>query len=129
MQRGITNNIQNEQNIIANNGHQLPPALEIIQINNNQDFRKINTIVFLDRYRNLGFNQCNICLKEFKAGDRVKRFPRECDHIFHIKCLEIWLKIEASCPNCKKDYLCHKYTNPSCGYREDPEEYSILQNW
>lgn len=55
MQRGIVNNIQNEQNIIAANGHTLPQALESVWSNYNQDFRKIQTLVFLDRFRDLGY--------------------------------------------------------------------------
>jgi hypothetical protein len=57
----------------------------------------------------------------------VKRFPRECDHIFHIKCLEVWLKIEASCPNCLKSYLGHQYTNANLEYeRVDSEKFSVF---
>ena len=68
-------------------------------------------MIFLERYRDLGFGRCNICLKDFKQYERVKRFPRECDHIFHIKCLEVWMKIVASCPNCDRAYLGHEYQN------------------
>lgn len=84
--------------------------IELIQ-NFYQDFRKIKTIVYLNRYRDLGFGRCNVCLKDFKQQERVKRFPRECDHIFHIKCLEVWMKIEASCPTCCRDYLGFEYRN------------------
>jgi len=78
----------------------------------------------------MGFKRCNICLKDFTTHERVKRFPRECDHIFHIKCLEIWLKIQASCPNCLKCYLGHQYTNPSISGTYDDhyeaERFSIF---
>lgn len=59
----------------------------------------------------MGYGRCTVCLKEFKQYERVKRFPRECDHIFHIKCLEVWMKIEASCPTCLRNYLGPDYTN------------------
>jgi hypothetical protein len=71
----------------------MPPALETVFINHNQDFRKISTIIFLERYIDLGYLRCNLCLKDFEKYERVKRFPRECDHLFHIKCLEAWMKI------------------------------------
>lgn len=90
-------------------------------------------MVFLERYRDLGLSRCNICLKDFVEHERVKRFPRECDHIFHIKCLEVWLKIEASCPNCFKSYLGHRYRNAHISelenYTTDPEKHSILNAW
>lgn len=85
--------------------------------------------MFLDRFRDLGYVQCNICLKPFKNNERVKRFPRECDHLFHIKCLEVWLKIEANCPNCFRAYLGPKYVNPSLNPDEDPEQFSALTSW
>ena len=59
----------------------------------------------------------------------MKRFPRECDHLFHIKCLEVWLKIEANCPNCFRVYLGPKYVNPTLNSDEDPEQYSALTSW
>ena len=48
--------------------------------------------MYLERYKDLGFATCTLCLKNFNDQERVKRFPRECDHLFHIKCLEV-LKI------------------------------------
>lgn len=66
MDRGIINNIQNEQNIIAQNPQNgLPPGLEQIWNQNNQDFRKIQTIVYLEKYRDMGLGRCVICLKDF----------------------------------------------------------------
>ena len=69
-------------------------------------------MLYLERYRDLGFATCTLCLKNFNDQERVKRFPRECDHLFHIKCLEVWMKIEASCPTCNRDYLGFNYINP-----------------
>ena len=129
MQRGIINSIQNEQTINNQNGHGISQALENIWNNYNQDFRKIQTLIFLERYRDLGFSRCNICLRDFKQHERIKRFPRECDHLFHIKCLEIWLRIEASCPHCLRSFLGHKYRNATLSASEDGEKYSRLTSW
>lgn len=75
-------------------------------------------------------------MKDFKQNERVKRFPRECDHIFHIKCLEVWMKIEASCPNCERVYLGYEYKNKYIKHRSvggivynDSEHFSIFNEW
>lgn len=145
MQRGINNSILNEQAILQQQGN-IPQTLELIHQNINQDFRKIKTMIFLDRYRDLGYGRCNVCLKDFNQYERVKRFPRECDHIFHIKCLEVWMKIEASCPTCMRNYLGYEYNNvdmnliTNCQHSRDrnpliddaynrAEEFSIFNQW
>lgn len=106
----------------------MDPQFENITNRLMADFRKIDTLIYLERYRDMGYGRCNICLKDFKAYERVKRFPRECDHLFHPRCLEIWMKIEARCPTCNKDYLGPQYTNPSVivsdPHYKDPEAYS-----
>ena len=109
-------------------GRMMDPQFENITNRLMADFRKIDTLIYLERYRDMGYGRCNICLKDFKAYERVKRFPRECDHLFHTRCLEIWMKIEARCPTCNKDYLGPQYTNPSViaadPHYKDPEAYS-----
>lgn len=98
-----------------------------------QDYRKITTLVFLERYRDLGHGRCNICLKDFKLHERVKRFPRECDHLFHIKCLDVWLKLDSRCPACMLQYMGPVYTNPSIDYSDqhssDHDYYSVFNEW
>ena len=48
---------------------------------------------------------CSICLDEYKNEDKILKYP--CDHIFHKKCIETWIKIEVdnkntpSCPCCR----------------------------
>jgi hypothetical protein len=50
-----------------------------------------------------GVVRCSVCVADFCTGDRLKQFPG-CNHIFHIRCLDLWLSIEGKCPNCKKDF-------------------------
>ena len=33
---------------------------------------------------------CSVCLEPFVTGDEVKRLP--CLHIFHVSCIDKWLK-------------------------------------
>ncbi|XP_050221753.1 putative RING-H2 finger protein ATL21A [Mercurialis annua] len=44
---------------------------------------------------------CSICLSEYKPRDTLKTIP-ECQHCFHADCIDEWLKLNASCPICRK---------------------------
>lgn len=48
----------------------------------------------------LNNKECSICLYEFNCGDKMKRMP-SCLHAFHAKCLDRWLKVNATCPICR----------------------------
>ena len=50
-----------------------------------------------------GVVRCSICFFDYKNGDRLKQYPC-CEHVFHIRCLDLWLSFEARCPNCLKFY-------------------------
>lgn len=39
---------------------------------------------------------CSICLDDFSDGQRVRKLP--CGHVFHIACVDAWLKRTATCP-------------------------------
>ncbi|XP_074371367.1 RING-H2 finger protein ATL78-like isoform X1 [Apium graveolens] len=45
-------------------------------------------------------SECVVCLSEFAPGERVKVLPK-CNHGFHIKCIDRWLKSHSSCPTCR----------------------------
>ncbi|KAG6962570.1 hypothetical protein JG687_00007076 [Phytophthora cactorum] len=44
---------------------------------------------------------CPICLIEFEDGEDVRNLP--CKHIFHVACIDEWLKRNTSCPMCKSN--------------------------
>ncbi|CAN8291105.1 unnamed protein product [Cochlearia groenlandica] len=43
---------------------------------------------------------CPICLSEYATKDMLRCIP-ECDHCFHVDCIDVWLKIHGSCPICR----------------------------
>lgn len=71
---------------------------------NSQEFQKIKIISYKPIHGDMGFTRCSICLNDFHVKEKLKSFPG-CDHIYHIKCLDIWLNIEPTCPNCLKSYI------------------------
>lgn len=43
---------------------------------------------------------CPICLSEYKSKETVRFIP-ECEHCFHVECIDVWLKMHGSCPLCR----------------------------
>ncbi|KAJ0704796.1 putative transcription factor C2H2 family [Helianthus annuus] len=47
---------------------------------------------------------CSICLADYKPEDVVRLLP-DCDHLFHCKCIDTWLKVHPTCPVCRDSPL------------------------
>ena len=43
---------------------------------------------------------CAICLAEFCDGDQIRFLP-QCNHHFHVVCIDKWLLSHSSCPTCR----------------------------
>jgi hypothetical protein len=46
---------------------------------------------------------CGICGDEMRNGCEIGELS--CLHLFHIKCLEDWVRVEKSCPVCRTSYF------------------------
>ncbi|KAL8214496.1 hypothetical protein R6Q57_003945 [Mikania cordata] len=44
--------------------------------------------------------ECAVCLGDVENGDRVRLLPN-CNHLFHVKCIDEWFVGHASCPVCR----------------------------
>lgn len=47
--------------------------------------------------------QCNVCIEEFEEKESIRMLP--CLHIFHRKCIDRWLKTNATCPVCRASIM------------------------
>uniref|UniRef100_A0A803KPD1 RING-type E3 ubiquitin transferase n=1 Tax=Chenopodium quinoa TaxID=63459 RepID=A0A803KPD1_CHEQI len=45
---------------------------------------------------------CVICQYKFRDGELVRCLP-ECDHLFHLSCIDKWLTSHKTCPSCRDD--------------------------
>ncbi|KAJ9159707.1 hypothetical protein P3X46_025186 [Hevea brasiliensis] len=45
-------------------------------------------------------SSCSICLAEYSDSDVLRLLP-DCDHLFHVQCVDQWLKLHPTCPICR----------------------------
>ncbi|CAI9274520.1 unnamed protein product [Lactuca saligna] len=43
---------------------------------------------------------CPICLADYKPREALRTIP-ECNHYFHVECIDEWLRLHATCPMCR----------------------------
>ncbi|KAJ8471100.1 hypothetical protein OPV22_025443 [Ensete ventricosum] len=51
-----------------------------------------------------GDTVCSICLCEYREGEMLRMMP-DCHHYFHLLCIDVWLRLNASCPVCRTSPL------------------------
>lgn len=49
-------------------------------------------------------SSCSICLSDFKEGEVLRALP-ECGHLFHLQCVDPWLRSRPTCPLCRTSPL------------------------
>ncbi|PON70247.1 43kDa postsynaptic protein [Parasponia andersonii] len=54
---------------------------------------------------------CSICLVDFAESDVLRLLP-DCGHVFHVKCVDPWLRLRPTCPNCRTSPLPTPTTTP-----------------
>ncbi|KAJ4794680.1 hypothetical protein LUZ62_045926 [Rhynchospora pubera] len=45
-------------------------------------------------------DECTVCLGELEEGEQVRVLPR-CKHLFHVDCIDMWLRSNSTCPVCR----------------------------
>jgi hypothetical protein len=64
-----------------------------------EDISKIKS----EKYNSDDNVNCVICQENLKKGDEIKKL--NCNHLFHIKCIDTWLLKEKNCPFCKEEII------------------------
>ncbi|WJX48123.1 RING-type E3 ubiquitin transferase [Trifolium repens] len=56
-------------------------------------------------------NTCSICLSEYQPKETLRSIP-ECNHYFHVACIDEWLKMNGTCPICRNSLEAYSTTGP-----------------
>ncbi|EYU32237.1 hypothetical protein MIMGU_mgv1a021672mg, partial [Erythranthe guttata] len=81
---------------IASSSDTVTPGLGISTI---ETYKKI-TIGESRRIEGPNDITCAICLVDYVPHDTIRVMP-ECQHCFHVECIDQWLSIRAKCPICR----------------------------
>ncbi|RLN22737.1 RING-H2 finger protein ATL44-like [Panicum miliaceum] len=49
-----------------------------------------------------GPTECAVCLSELADGEKVRALP-SCGHVFHVECVDAWLRSRTTCPMCRAE--------------------------
>ncbi|EXB39583.1 RING-H2 finger protein ATL70 [Morus notabilis] len=56
-------------------------------------------------------SSCSICLADYADSDELRLLP-DCGHIFHINCVDLWLRQHPTCPICRSSPIPTPLTTP-----------------
>ncbi|XP_057847447.1 RING-H2 finger protein ATL2-like [Cryptomeria japonica] len=45
--------------------------------------------------------ECVVCLSNFEESEKIRALPN-CNHSFHIECINMWLQSHTNCPICRQ---------------------------
>jgi hypothetical protein len=73
--------------------------------------------------------ECAVCLEEFQDNNHIRTLPL-CSHTFHLNCIDVWLRLNPSCPICRsclveEGYL-PKHSNASSSERTLSSERIVV---
>nr|XP_043630768.1 RING-H2 finger protein ATL51-like [Erigeron canadensis] len=62
--------------------------------------------------------ECTVCLGEFQEDESIRLLPN-CDHAFHVHCIDTWLKTHSNCPLCRAN-VCFEVKDSTCSSPPPP---------
>ncbi len=95
----IDSDSDGDEERILNNDEESDYFVNCKEINN-----KVCKPVRIKDSDNLIINKecCNICCEDYVVGQYKRTLP-VCNHIFHKKCVDKWLKSKSNCPICRNE--------------------------
>ncbi|XP_026105196.1 RING finger protein 150-like [Carassius auratus] len=85
---------------------------------------QVRTIRKGDKETESDFDNCAVCIKDYKPNDVVRILP--CRHVFHKNCVDPWLQDHRTCPMCKMNILKALGIPPSTDCSDDiPPDYEL----
>lgn len=92
----------------------------------------IPILIFSDVKCGIEQGECVVCLGELEDEDTVRLLPN-CNHAFHVSCIDQWLAAHASCPMCRSPLQQQQTMNsapasPDIHAAEDPNRGGSSEN-
>ncbi|XP_010438187.1 PREDICTED: RING-H2 finger protein ATL14 [Camelina sativa] len=84
--------------------------------------KRLPQFKFREPVTEYGSDDCVVCIDGFRQGQWCRKLPR-CGHVFHRKCVDLWLMKVPTCPICRDRV--YRFDE---GRRWRPEGESFL-NW
>ncbi|KAI4355999.1 hypothetical protein L6164_000053 [Bauhinia variegata] len=80
---------------------------ELAQVSSSSGLHEtlIKSITVCKYKKNDGFvegTDCSVCLSEFQENENLRLLPN-CNHAFHLPCIDTWLRSHSSCPLCRSN--------------------------
>ncbi|XP_064635147.1 uncharacterized protein LOC135492538 [Lineus longissimus] len=66
---------------------------------NKTSIEQLPTKIFKKTASSSKDDECSVCMGEYEDGDNLRILP--CFHNFHVKCIDKWIKDNATCPICR----------------------------
>ncbi|PON84389.1 43kDa postsynaptic protein [Trema orientale] len=63
------------------------------------------------RDRSTASSACSICLADYNDSDMLRLLP-DCGHLFHLTCVDPWLRQHPTCPICRNSPIPTPLTTP-----------------
>ncbi|KAK8630802.1 hypothetical protein V6N13_079576 [Hibiscus sabdariffa] len=82
--------------------------------------KTIPTIVYASHFPAL---ECAVCLSEFENDERARVLP-ECNHTFHVDCIDMWFYSHSNCPLCRAPVQAVNPVNPQQTAGSEPSSSS-----
>ncbi|KAH6768915.1 hypothetical protein C2S51_014251 [Perilla frutescens var. frutescens] len=79
--------------VISSPAAAIPQGLDLGAVNS------LPTFVYESEYQESP-PECAVCLSEFQGGETGRILP-ECNHCFHVHCIDSWLRSHRDCPLCR----------------------------
>ncbi|KAL2330219.1 hypothetical protein Fmac_017800 [Flemingia macrophylla] len=92
------NNTDNGDGDAQNNTTGLP--IDVINSYHTFPYSKTNNVATVYEHD----TTCSICISEYEEAEILRMMP-QCRHYFHKDCVDVWLKVHASCPVCRNSLL------------------------
>jgi ferredoxin len=62
---------------------------------------------------------CAVCLEDVRAGEMVRQLPA-CRHLFHVDCVDAWLRAHRTCPLCRGQLSLGSVNTKTAAVAESP---------